>query len=69
MGISRGTGAKVHQSSVRCRRRQQQDDGNHKRVDRAHSLVQVGEVSAVRLEGANVAPRNLATLRVFDEPR
>ena len=64
LGISRGTGAQVHESSVRRRRRQHQDDGIQKRVDRAHSLVQLGELSTARqaLEGANVAPGNLATL-------
>ena len=67
LGISRGTGAQVHQSSVRRRRRQHQDDGIQKRVDRAHNLVQLGELSAARqaLEGANVAPGNLATLRAL----
>ena len=63
-------GAQVHQSSVRRRRRQHQDDGIQKRVDRAHNLVQLGELSAVRqaLEGANMAPGNLATLGGVDEP-
>ena len=67
LGISRNTGAQVHQSSVRRRRRQHQADGIQKRVDRAHNLVQLGELSAARqaLEGANVAPGNLATLRAL----
>ena len=67
LGISRCTRAQVHQSSVRRRRRQHQDDGIQKRVDRAHNLVQLGELSAARqaLEGANVAPVNLATLRAL----
>ena len=67
LGISRGTGAQVHQSSVRRRRRQHQDDGIQKRVDRAHNLVQLGELSTARqaLEGAHVAPGNLATLRAL----
>ena len=49
---------------MRRRRRQHQDDGIQNWVDRVHSLVQLGELSAVRqaLEGANVAPRNLAIL-------
>ena len=67
LGISRSTGAQVHQSSVRRRRCQHQDGGIQKRVDRAHNLVQLGELSAARqaLEGANVAPGNLATLRAL----
>ena len=63
LGICRGTSAQVHQSSVRRRRRQRQDDGIQKRVDRAHSLVQLGELSAA--VGANVAPGNLDTLRAL----
>ena len=64
LGVSRATGGQVHQSSVRRRRRQHQDDGIQKRVDRAPNLVQLGELSAARqaLEGANVAPGNLVTL-------
>ena len=66
LGISRCPSAQVHQSSVR-RRRQHQDDGLQKRVDQAHNLVQLGELSAARqaLEGANVAPGNLANLRAL----
>ena len=55
LALSRGIEASAHQSSVRRRRRQRQDDGIQRRVDRAHSLVRLGELSAVRqaLEGAN----------------
>ena len=55
LGISRWASAQVHQSSVRRRRRQHQDDG-----------IQ-SELSAARqaLEGANVASGNLATLRAL----
>ena len=63
LALSRGIEDSVHQSSVRCRRRQRQDDGVQRRVDRSHSLVRLGELSAVRqaLEGANVAPGTLTT--------
>ena len=70
LASSRGIEASVHQSSVRRRRRQRQDDGVQRRVDRAHSLVRLGELSAARqaLEGANVAPGTLTTLRDLTSP-
>ena len=55
------TGAQVHQSSVRRRRRQHQDDGIQKRVDRAHNLVQL--VCCQQFD--RHAPGNLATLGVL----
>ena len=58
---------KVH--SVRTKRRQQHDDDG-KRAARALSLMQMGELSAARqaLEGAPVAPGNMATLRALTDP-
>ena len=56
--------AKIHQRSVR-RRRREQGDGIEKRANRSLSLVQMGELSAARqaLEGT------LATLRVLTGQR
>ena len=53
---------------VRARRRDRSDEAT--RAARAMSLVQVGELSAVRqaLEGAALAPGNLATLRALADP-
>ena len=69
LAFCRETERQVHQSSVRRRRRQRQDHGIQRRVDRAHNLVHLGELSAARqaLEGANVAPGTMATLRT-DKP-
>ena len=60
----------AHQSSVRRRRRQSTDD-LAKRAERAVSLVQMGEVSRARqaLEGAQMAPGTVATLRDLTDPR
>ena len=54
--------------AVRHRRRNQ--DGEARRAARALSLVQMGELSAGRqaLEGACLAPGNLATLGVLTDP-
>ena len=70
VGVARGRcqGAeRVHTQSVRRRRRQQHDDEG-KRAARALSLVLMSELSAARqaLEGAPVAPGNMATPRVTD---
>ena len=61
--------AKIHQRSVR-RRRREQGDGIEKRANRALSLVQMGELSAARqaLDGAPIAPGTLATLRALTDP-
>ena len=61
--------AQAHQAS--SRRRRNQVDSLEKRANRALSLVQVGELSAARvaLEGAEVAPGTLATLRVNNPER
>ena len=69
LAFCRETERQVHQSSVRRRRGQRQDHGIQRRVDRAHNLVQ-GELSAARqaLEGANVAPGTMATLRELTNP-
>ena len=60
----------AHQSSVRQRRRQSTDD-SAKRVERAVSLAQMGEVTRARqaLEGAQMALGTLATLRDLTDPR
>ena len=58
---------RVHTQSVRRRRRQQHDDDDGKRAAGALSLVQMGELSAA-LEGAPVAPGNMATLRALTDP-
>ena len=59
---------RVHTQSIRRRRRQQHDDDG-KRAARALSLVQMGELFAARqaLEGAPVAPGNMATLRALTD--
>ena len=51
-------------------RRRNQVDSLEKRANRALSLVQLGELSAARvaLEGAEVAPGTLATLRELTNP-
>ena len=60
---------RVQTQSVRRRCRQQHDD-EWKRAARALSLVQMGELSAARqaLEGAPVAPGNMAILRALTDP-
>ena len=70
LALSRGIEGSVHQSSVRRRRRQRQDDGIQRRLDRAHSLVRLGELSGARqaLEGANVALGTLTTFEGIDKP-
>ena len=64
LNVSQSCSARVHQSSLRRRRRDQAIDVE-KRAARALSLVKQGELSSARmaLEGAEVAPGNLATLR------
>ena len=59
---------RAHLLSVRGRRRNTSDEAM--RAARAMSLVQVGELSAARqaLEGAALAPGNLATLRTLTDP-
>ena len=66
---SQSCNARAHQSSVRRRRRDQVIDVE-KRAARALSLVRQGELSYARLalEGAEVAPGNLATLRELTNP-
>ena len=60
--------AHAHQAS--SRRRRNQVDSLDKRASKALSLVQLGELSAVRvsLEGAEVAPGTLTTLRELTNP-
>ena len=60
--------AQAHQTS--SRRRRNQVDSVEKRASKALSLVQMGELSAARvsLEGAEVAPGNLMTLRELTNP-
>ena len=55
---------------VSSRRRRRQIDSVEKRAERARSLVHLGELSAARvaLEGAQVAPGTLATLRELTNP-
>ena len=67
LAFCRETERQVHQSSVRRRRRQRQDHGIQRRVDRAHNLVHLGAAPRA-LEGANVAPGTMATLRETDKP-
>ena len=59
------------QRSKRTRGRRQSTDDLAKRAERAVSLVQMGEVSRARqaLEGAQMAPGTLATLRDLTDPR
>ena len=58
----------AHTSAVRRRRRGQAEDAA--RASRALSLVQMGELSSARqaLEGAPLAPGNLATLAILTDP-
>ena len=58
----------AHSSSVRRRRRSSDEEAV--RAARALSLVQMGELSAARqaLEGASLAPGNLATLGMLTDP-
>ena len=58
----------AHSSSVRRRRRSADEEAV--RATRALSLVQMGELSAARqaLEGASLAPGNLATLGILTDP-
>ena len=58
----------AHTSAVRRRRRGQAEDAV--RASRALSLVQMGELSSARqaLEGAPLAPGNLATLGILTDP-
>ena len=60
--------AHAHQASFR--RRRNQVDSLDKRASKAPSLVQLGELSAARvsLEGAEVAPGTLTTLRELTNP-
>ena len=55
---------------VFSRRRRHQTDSVEKRAERARNLVHLGELSAARiaLEGAQVAPGTLATLRELTNP-
>ena len=55
---------------VSSRRRRHQTDSVEKRAERARNLVHLGELSAARiaLEGAQVAPGTLATLRELTNP-
>ena len=68
--LARQTEEQAQQSSVRRRRRQSTDD-LAKRAERAVTLVQMGEVSRARqaLEGAQLAPGTLDTLRALTDPR
>ena len=67
---ARRTEEQAQQSSVRRRRRHSTDD-LAKRAERAVTLVQMGEVSRARqaLEGAQLAPGTLDTLRALTDPR
>ena len=58
----------AHSSAVRRRRRGSDEEAV--RAARALSLVQMGELSAARqaLEGASLAPGNLATLGMLTDP-
>ena len=62
--------ADVAHSSVVRRRRRRGPDEESARASRALSLVHMGELSAARqaLEGASVAPGNLATLGMLTDP-
>ena len=68
MNDSANCAAQAKVASVRARRRDRSDEAT--RAARAMSLVQVGELSAARqaLEGAALAPGNLATLRALTDP-
>ena len=58
-------------SQAQCRRRRtHQNDSLERRAERAEALVQIGELSAGRraLEGAPLAPGNMATLRELQNP-
>ena len=59
----------AHRSSVRRRRRHRPDDVRD-RASRALRLAQLGELSAARqaLEGAQLAPGDLTTLRALTDP-
>ena len=61
--------AQAHRSSVRRRRRHRSDDVRD-RASRALRLAQLGELSAARqaLEGAQLAPGDLTTLRALTDP-
>ena len=64
---SQSSEAQAHQSS--SRRRHNQVDSLEKRANKGLSLVQIGELSAARVvEGAEVAPGTLATLRELTNP-
>ena len=67
---ARRTEEQAQQSSVRRRRRHSSDD-LAKRAERAVTLVKMGEVSRARqaLEGAQLAPGTLDTLRALTDPR
>ena len=58
-------------SQAQCRRRRtHQNDSLERRAECAEALVQIGELSAGRraLEGAPLAPGNMATLRELQNP-
>ena len=59
------------QGQVSTRRRRRPTTSTAMRTERAKTLVQLGELSAARvaLEGAEVAPGTLATLRELTNPR
>ena len=79
--FARGDWEKLFQSSDKCdeeasraytrkRRRQKPEDDITRRAARALALVQMGELSAGRqaLEGADLAPGNMETLRELRDP-
>ena len=79
--FARGDWEKLFQSSDKCdekasraytrkRRRQKPEDDITRRAARALALVQMGELSAGRqaLEGADLAPGNMETLRELHDP-
>ena len=62
--------ASDHQAHEVSTRRRRRTTNSVQRAERAKSLVQLGELSAARvaLEGAEVAPGKLATLRKLTNP-